>query len=187
MKRKKTTSIAFRHTKAAVCLLGLIFALAVMAGGCYFLPASSTDAGENLATEPPVTEETQPPRDWETGYIAASNLSAAFCDEDGVAFHPLLRGTRVEYALLPDGKTEIRANGQIGDQRGGAYVVPDLADCIPTHTLYVRSTVNLRDQDGKLLPTLAEKGQSVYVTGCDYLQEDGAAHMYRVRLDGAEG
>jgi hypothetical protein len=47
--------------------------------------------------------------------------------------------------------------------------------------------VNLRDADGNPLVALAEKGQSLDVTGYDYLNEDGTVHMYRVAFEDEEG
>jgi len=57
----------------------------------------------------------------------------------------------------------------------------------PVQTLYVRTAVNLRDADGKLLAAFADKGQAVTVTGYDYKNEDGKVHMYRVNVGGEEG
>lgn len=61
------------------------------------------------------------------------------------------------------------------------------AETFPVHTQYVRTAVNLRDGDGKLLETFLEKGTAVEVSGFDYLLEDGRVHMYQVTAEGAEG
>ena len=69
----------------------------------------------------------------------------------------------------------------------GVNIVTDPADIIPAHTLYIRTALNLRDGEGRLLAAFGEKGAVVQVTGCDYLLENGQVHMYRVNLDGTEG
>lgn len=186
------------------CLAAFIFTM----GGCSALIFNQDYSGETTVptaqeepeTTQPVepettkpsettqpTEETEPPRKWETGYIAALNLATEYYDEEGVSLGALIRGTQVEYEELSDGRIQIRVDGVIGDLQEDAYVVSQVTDVIPTHTQYVRTAVNLRDMDGSLLEALAEKGVAVTVTGCDYILEDGTAHMYRVDLDGQEG
>ena len=55
------------------------------------------------------------------------------------------------------------------------------------HTQYVRTAVNLRDVNGKLLELFLEKGTAVEVTGFDCLLGDGRPHMYQVSVNGTEG
>ena len=184
-----------------------ILAVSVLAGGCGFQGTQNgngettvvttapteapttepTEAPTTEATEPPTTVATEPEHHWETGFVATLGLEAAYCDEEGTPLGTLLRGTLVEYELTSDGKILVLVNETVGYLQEDASVAADYADIIPAHTLYVRTAVNLRDIDGRLLEPFAEKGAAVAVTGFDYLYEDGSVHMYRVDLDGQEG
>ena len=140
-----------------------------------------------MATVSVPTETTQPPKQWETGYVASLNPEAEYCNEAGTTLGTFLRGTRVEYEIMPEGRAAICLNGAAVYLQEGARIVSDPADIIPEHTLYVRTAVNLRDPDGRLLSAFAEKGTAVSVTGYDYLQENGEVHMYRVSFGEEEG
>ena len=185
-----------------------ILVISLLVGGCGFLGAPNhneeelltvlPDPAQTAETTEPATEETEPTEEstqaqtepahhWETGFIATEALEAAYLDEEGNALGTFLRGTQVEYERTEDGKLAIRLEEQIVYLSAEASVVADAADVIPVHTLYVRTAVNLRDGEGSLLAAFAQKGAAVEVTGYDYLQEDGQAHMYRVSLDGEEG
>ena len=181
----------------AVMAVACILAFAVLAGGCSFLPSfpgttpteatvPPTEPPTQPPTEPP-TEPTEPPLVWETGFLAALGLEIACYDETGAPAGTLARGTQVEYAITPEGSTVIQHGGSEVYLQEDACIVTDPADVIPIHTLYVRTAVNLRDSDSKLLAAFADKGAAVEVTGCDYVYEDGTAHMYRVSLGGEEG
>ena len=141
-------------------------------------------------SEPPTettAAPTEPPHQWVTGYVASLSPDAAYHDEEGLPLGTLLRGSQVEYEIAPDGTIAVLLENRIVYLREDASIVSDPADVIPTHTLYVRTAVNLRDAEGRLLAAFADKGAAVQVTGCDYLFEDGNAHMYRVTIDGEEG
>ena len=182
---------------AAVCVL----AIAVMAGGCQFLPtiphndstvpSATVEPTETptvpAPTEEPTTEPTEPPHNWEIGYIATANPEATYTDADGTPLGVLSRGTQVDYELDPNGGTTLLLGETIVYLQSDAWVVTDPAEVIPAHTLYVRTAVNLRNRSGRLMHTFAEKGTVVDITGCDYVNADGTAHMYRVSLDGEEG
>ena len=140
-----------------------------------------------VATEAPTVAETEPPHHWETGYIAALSPSIAYCDEAGAVLGTFPRGTQVEYEIAPDGRYTIcMADAPVYLQQE-AFIVSDIGHTVPAHTQYVRTAVNLRDVDGRLLETFVPKGTAAEITGCDYLQADGQAHMYRVNIGGAEG
>jgi len=191
MKTAKNISASQKHIKGKT-VIAYILAIAVIAGGCSLLrPSSSTaDSVATVITESTVettAAETEPTQKWETGFVAALSPSATYCDEVGAPLDTIPRGTQVEYAITPDGRTEIHFDGVMGYLQEEAYIVSDTADVIPHHTLYVRTAVNLRDIDGRLLGVFAEKGTAVDVTGCDYVYEDGEVHMYRVSLGGEEG
>ncbi len=189
MKLGKTILYIF----AAIIYIGVIFAVVC---GCraHFgqqetVPTTVTTVPPEttVSTQPPTTEATEPPILWETGYVSALALSAEIYDETGTALGTLARGTQVEYTTSPEGKTQILWEGVTGYFTEGASIVSDAAQVIPTHTLYVRTGVNLRDINGKLLAPFVQKGQAVDVNGYDRLEEDGSAHMYRVSFGENEG
>lgn len=187
MKISKKTPVS--SLLAAVVLL---LAFSVLASGCDRTVAPTTQESTVTAapSDPPessVIVDTEPPHQWETGYIATLSLDAPYCDGEGTPLGTLIRGTQVEYALTTDGRIAIRIGDTIAYLQDGAAIVSDPADIIPAHTLYVRTAVNLRDIDGKLLAYFADKGTAAQVTGYDYLYEDGEVHMYRVSIDGEEG
>jgi len=178
-----------------ILFAALISALLILAGGCGFFPGGEslpeTTGPETVpTTEPttaPTTVPTEPPRVWETGYIAALDTQVPYCDETGTPLGTLVRGTQVRYEHTPEGKILLcLESGEFYLGEGGS-VAADPAQVIPAHTLYVRTTVNLRTFDGRLLEPLAQKGTAVEVTGYDRLTEDGGVHMYRVSLEEEEG
>ena len=186
-----------RPILGVLIVIACVLVLGIMAGE-YLLPYLANRDDSTVATAPSdaptqpseetlPTEETEPVRQWETGFIAALNQNAAYFDGEGSPLGTIPRGTQVEYETMPDGTTEILLNDRVVKLEEGASVVSDPADIIPTHSLYVRTAVNLRTIDGKLQETFAEKGQAVEVTGCDYAYEDGTVHMYRVTCGDREG
>lgn len=186
----KTTKAIMRFLIAVIYVL----VVAVMAGGCQLLPTANekettaaTEPPTEAPTEAPTTEVTEPPHNWQTGLIASLRPEAEYYDETGVLLGTLPRGAQVEYEMTPEGKTALLLEDEIVYLQEGAYIVSDPADTVPAHTQYVRTAVNLRDMDGKLLSAFADKGTAVEITGCDYLAENGQPHMYRVSFDGEEG
>ena len=154
------------------CIAGLL-AVFLLAGGCTAAPP--TKLPETTASEPEVH--------WESGYISTLEQEAAYGDGEGNLLGTILRGSMVEYQTEEDGRTALFLNGErvyLLDQE--AWIVADPADIIPAHTRYVRTALNLRDVDGRLLPAFAEKGTAVEITGYDRLTEDGGVHMYQVRF-----
>ena len=73
----------------------------------------------------------KPPPQWETGYLSSLNLCVAYCDEAGNPLGTLLRGTQVEYEIVPDGRLSIHLNDATVYVQDEATVVADLADIIP--------------------------------------------------------
>lgn len=154
------------------------------------VPGGTTPTTSAPTTEPtqaPTAAPTEPPLVWSTGFVATTGLAADYCGEDGAALGTLIRGTEVEYAQTPDGKIAVRVNGVEGFLQEGASIASDVIESVPEHTLYVRTALNLRDINGKLMTAFANKGESITITGCDFLHADGAAHMYRVKLGETEG
>ena len=160
-----------------------ILAFSLLAEGCVGpVEPETTEALPTETTVPPTTVVTEPPHNWLTGYISTLNLDAAYCDEAGTALGTLTRGTQVEYEITPQGRIALLLGDTIVYLDKEATVVTDPADVIPGHALFVRTAVNLRDKDGRLLETFADKGTGVLITGYDYLLEDGRVHMYRVSI-----
>ena len=166
-------------------LWAVIFCLLILSlPACSNTPDQPETTATVTTTAPTVTD---PAHNWQTGFIACLRDTAAYYDQAGKPLGRIARGSRVDYELADDGTTCFLINGVIACLEPDAYAVAEAADTVPAHTLYVRTTVNLRSAEGKVLDTLAEKGAAVSVTGCDYVQEDGSAHMYRVTLAEAEG
>lgn len=166
----------------------LIFALFLLTAGCGHPEApETTEALPDETTVPPTTVVTEPPHHWVTGYISTLNSDADYCDEAGTALGTLTRGTQVQYEITQEGKISLLLGDTIVYLDEAAVVVTEPDEVIPEHTLFVRTAVNLRDQEGRLLETFAEKGTALEVIGCDYLLEAGRVHMYRVRMGEAEG
>ena len=189
--KKRGKGKAFLYIFLCILLIG-----AVVLGCCLFqeeapddssVTAVTTGPVQEETTEEPTTETTEPPRQWQTGFVAAMGLEAKCYNEEGSGVGSLPRGTQVLYEVMPDGSVELLLDDGIVVLEEQAYIVSDLADVVPDHTLYVRTAVNLRDIDGSLLAALGDKGAAVEVTGCDYVYEDGNVHMYRVKLGGEEG
>ena len=159
------------------CIAWLL-AVCLLAGGCTAAPP--TKLPETTASEPEVH--------WESGYISTLEQEAAYGDGEGNLLGTILRGSMVDYQTEEDGRTALFLNGErvyLLDQE--AWIVADPADIIPVHTRYVRTAVNLRDVDGRLLPAFAEKGTAVEITGYDRLTGDGGVHMYQVKFGGEAG
>lgn len=182
-----------KHGKMAVILV-IVFLLAAAAVAAVLLlrPAEEAQAPTTASTtvaptETQPTETTAPPRVWETGFLASRELSVPVLDAHGAVLGALPRGTQVEFSPDDAGRTEIRTDDLCGYLPEEASLVAELTQTVPAHTQYVRTAVNLRDIDGRLLPGFAQKGDAVEVTGCDYLRADGEAHMYRVTHKGEEG
>ena len=196
MKQEKNRTAYKQIRKKAAVMVICVLTILVMAAGCRLLPTIgdflseptvTTEPTTQPTTEAPTTEATEPPLVWETGFLAMSGLEVEVYDEAGALLGTVVRGTEVTHTILPDGSAALLVDEQIGLMPEGAYIVADPADSVPAHTLYVRTTVNLRDAEGRLKTTLVNKGAAVEVTGCDYVSEQGQAHMYRVNFGDEEG
>ena len=182
--RKAAVAIVIVLACILVLLLAAV-AFLMLRGG---MPAlQPTEAPTQAPTEAPIEAPTEPPHNWQPGFVASSGLSAQYCDENGNPLGTLVRGAQAEYEMTADGKTAILLEDEIVYLSQDAYMVADAADCIPVHQLYVKTAVNLRDADGRIRQSLAQKGTAVEITGCDYVAEDGSVHMFRVNLGEEEG
>ena len=164
--------------------------ICVVLGGCGILSQPKEELEGTIPPayiEVPTTVPTEPPKQWKSGYISSLSLEVEYYNEDGAFLGMFPRGTQVEYEITPGGEVTVCLENMTVFLQEGTTIVPDIADIIPAHTQYVRTTVNLRDADGRLLAALAQKGTAVRITGYDYLLEDGRVHMYRVDMNGEEG
>ena len=143
------------------------------AAGIPAAPPATQPVNDTEPTTQP-TEPVDPTAAWEMGYIAARSNDAAYYDGDGALLGTLPRGTQVKYETGAEGITQILFDGVIRYLGEEAAIVSDPADIIPAHGLYVKTAVNLRDIDGKLLDMFASKGQTVDVNGCDYFTKMAA-------------
>ena len=185
-KRKKRTRVFV--FLALLCLL-----IAAAAFGAFYFSALPKD-GESKdgktkeeAVQQGETKVPEPVRQWQIGYLATTEQSAEYLDESGNVAGTLFRGSELQYELFPDGTIEIFLEEKVYTLQEGASVAADAASSVPEQTLYVRTAVNLRNGEGKLLDTLADKGAALEVKGCDYVNADGSVHAYRVILGEQEG
>ena len=174
--RKKRPSVLPR-------ILLCILAIGLLVGFCLISCNPKEEAPaptEPLPTDPPAPV-------WLTGYVAALGLETNYYSPEGKLLGTLPRGAQVQYENLSNGRTKIFINNAEAFLHASACAVPDASNIIPAHTLFVRTAVNLRDADGNILATLADKGKAVNVIGYNYLLEDGNVHMYKVDYNGQEG
>jgi len=191
---RKTETTPKKRSKAGLyILLAVLWLLVLLLFGRELLPRILT-AGEQetapattVETQPIPTQTTQPPLLWETGLVSSVAARVDCTDAAGEVLGTLSRGAQIQYAVTPEGETVVRVNGREGYLPEDVQIVSDMTECVPAHTLYVRTGVNLRDAEGRLLETFLEKGQAVEVTGCDAVEKDGQINLYRVNFGGAEG
>ena len=155
----------------------IVMLVAVLLAGCLPLETETPTTIPTEQTQPTTQVTTEPAPVIETGFLAGLSEEIPYCDENGTVLGTLLRGTQVDYIVLESGVQQLQlADGTAYLQEGS--IVSDETQVIPTHTLYVRTAVNFRDVDGKLLEAFADKGTAVEIQGFDYLEE-GKPHMYR--------
>ena len=104
------------------------------------------------------------PLEWLSGYMAGTENEVYLQDESGQPAYAVIRGTPVEYAQRPDGRLQVRVGGVEGYCQPGA-VKTDPTQAVPEQVQYVRTAVNLRTEDGKILDYLTNKGDTVSILG----------------------
>ena len=99
------------------------------------------------------------------------------------------RGTKVQLRQSEDTESKIRYEGEdfwISNE----HLSDSLKECVDTDVVYVRHMVNLRDKkEGKLLDTIAEKGEKLEVVSVDADDLDvstGIVNWYQVKKNGKE-
>jgi len=162
-----------------------ILALAFVFGGslvsCAKKEMESVSVNQELETE--AVQEVKR----EKGFLASVLSEVSYYDETGERLGTLPRGTEISYEVTAEGETRLFVNERICFLDEGASIVSEKAAVVPEHTLYVRSALNLRDINGRLLASFLNKGDVVLVNGFDSLCEDGSVHMYRVTVGETEG
>lgn len=123
---------------------------------------------------------------WLTGYMAGQDKEIILEDESGEAAFAIIRGTEVSYKTALDGRILVQVDGVQGYCRSSS-VKANIEDTVPQQTMYVRTQMNIQDGEYHLLDYIPEKGDTVAVTGFDYLEKDGSVHMYKVEVNGYEG
>ena len=171
--------------KILFCFILCLLTLPVLPA-CGSVSQPETTAATTAATTT-VPETTEPPHNWQEGYIASADATVAYFGDRGQPIGRIARGSRVDYEPDENGSITLLINDTVVWLESEASVVSQPEQVVPEHTLYVRTAVNLRDAQGRVLDTLAEKGSEVTVTGCDYVDGEGQAHMYRVVLGELEG
>ncbi|MCQ2451826.1 MAG: putative glycoside hydrolase, partial [Oscillospiraceae bacterium] len=120
------------------------------------------------------------------GYMAGDSNEVYLTDEDGSPAYAVIRGTQVQYMVCDDGRLLVDVAGTTGYCLASA-VKDNLESVVPAQVQYVRTAVNLRTEDNHILDYLTNKGDTVAISGCDYIRDDGSVHMYKVEVDGNEG
>ncbi len=141
------------------------------------------------------TEESQTPApqtEQDGFYLAGAQAQVPIFDKDGNQTGTMTRGTLVRVALGKD----VEVNGEVYyplEDDDAVYLCQDnLAQeqgkAVLSFSIYVRTAQNLRvSPDSLELGTLVEKGETVQVTGCDWLYDDGTVHMYQVQYGDETG
>lgn len=182
-KKRKKTWLWFLAVPAVV---GLFVAVRMLTdGGQNSTPTQSVIWSSPTAGS---SEEVQTGARTGVFYAAGTKTAIPVYDEDGNQIDTVIRGS----VLSVDMDDEKKVNGKLyyplADQ-GDRYMCQEnlaetVASAVTEYTMLVKTTQSLRTSpDGLSLGGLAEKNESVTVTGCDWLYEDGTAHMYQVKTE----
>ncbi len=123
----------------------------------------------------------------QTGYIASDVSQVDVYDKDGNIAGTLTRGARVEYGVNKYGKAETTLASGESVYIDPSDIVKSVDEVIAPHSEFVRTSVNLRDENGTVLAQLASKGEEVNIIGADCFDENGNVHMYKATVNGADG
>ena len=98
-----------------IAVLVLLIA-AILLGKQYFPitpdnPKDTTGATETTAAQ--ATEETEPKRNWQAGFVATLDLTAEYYGPDGAVLGTFVRGAEVEYEITAEGKTELLVDSEL--------------------------------------------------------------------------
>ena len=124
------------------------------------------------------------------GYVASHTETAEILDADGQRIRELPRGSSVTYVIEKRKESDPVRIVLDGDSFGylrAENLTDDLRQVVTVPTVYVRTAVNLADESGAALGTLADKGTALSVLGYDGLCPDGSVVRYRVQLADEEG
>ncbi len=126
------------------------------------------------------------PENWQVGYLADFNKGVTLLDKYCYPIGSTVRGKEVEYCQKENGFAKIKLDGE-------EYfvnmdnIVSSVENVVTPTELFVRTSVNLIDENNKLIDCLANKGDTIKITGCNFVDEQGNANKYKVEYNGVEG
>ncbi len=128
-------------------------------------------------------------KQFETRYLASSELKVNLQDEEGNNKKEVIRGTKVDYYINQD--NEDKAKIKLDNEEyfvNKSYLVNEYKDTVLEKEVYVRTSYNLnKDLESVDLLTLAKKGDKLEIIGFDKLDETGKVNMYKVKYGDDEG
>ncbi len=174
--RKKTVS-------AFTVIAAVAATLLIIAGTIFFLVkfSGSIPVSGSAVSQPEEVEKV-----WLKGYLASATNGATVHDKYLYPVASVPRGTEIEYWVNDKGVAEFDYNGALYYVKEQA-IVQDISACVLESTMYVRTAVNLVDENGKLLEHLAAKGDNINIIGCNKVNENGVPYMFKVKAGEAEG
>ncbi len=174
--RKKVFPSILIILAVLVILAGLV--LAIWKLGIFDMLFSKNKPAIEAGPAPVYTEK--------TGYLSSATDRATVHDRYMYPVDSLPRGLQVNCLVNEKGVAEFEYEGN-KFYVSESVLAENVSDCVLESKMYVRTTGNLIDENGKLLQTLAQKGDEIIIKGCDYVFEDGSANKFRVSLGDAEG
>ena len=141
------------------------------------------------ADREPEPEPEEPPVVLTKGYLAADGQDVEIFTSAGSPAGSLPRGTEIEYNADEPGPEGFIAFalGELERCVRADAVVDDVSKVVREQTLYVRTAVNMSDENGVSLGRFLEKGSAVKVTGYSGLQDDGTVVRYLTEQEGETG
>lgn len=181
-KKARRTS---RRKKRRGLLLGLLLTV-ILGGGviCWSVFGKSSPAQ-------PAQEPTKALLPGGTYYCAGVEAEVTAYDARGQESGTIVRGT--ELTIDNTATIDLDGGAAYATNLEGKYLpaknlVTSPEAAVLPHTLFVKTSQSLRLGPSALaLGALVEKGEQVVVVGCDRLNPDGTAHLYRVRADRGMG
>ena len=155
-------------------------------------PPEETVAPEDDSGQVPDEAEKEPehtPVALTKGYLAATGSEVEVFTAEGNPAGSLPRGTEIEYSADEPGQDGVITFTFGGLERSVPEdaVEDDITRVVREQTLYVRTAVNMSDENGVSLGRFLEKGSAVRVTGYEGLQSDGTVLRYRAEQEGESG
>lgn len=167
-------------------ILLILLVLAIFAGSVFVLCKTGLLDFKKLTNNEAEEAGPAPAVVMKKGYLADFNENVTVCDSYLYPVGSLPRGTEIEYFINENG------NAQFDYEDVTYYVSPkslsdSVENCVTENTMYVRTSVNLLDENNKLMAPLAKKGDSIKILGCNFVDEKGNADKYLVEYEGQQG